>query len=72
MLPLALLIALALPAPLGELPFQRVKDGAACLAPTGAPGELSRWADGGAEVLAAGADGLGRPALVPFGELSGV
>ena len=73
---LALLVALVLPAsaaaaPLGELPFQRVPDGAACLAPTGAPGELSRWAEGGAEVLAAGADGLGRPALVPFGELPG-
>ena len=73
---LALLIALVVPAsaaaaPLGELPFQRVPDGAACLAPTGAPGELSRWAEGGAEVLAAGADGLRPPALVPFGELPG-
>ena len=40
---LALVVALALPAsagaaPLGELPFQRVPDGAACLPPTGAPG----------------------------------
>jgi hypothetical protein len=72
----ALLIALALPAsaaaaPLGELPFQRVPPGATCLAPTGAPGELSRWAKGGAEILAATADGLGRPARVPFGELPG-
>jgi hypothetical protein len=72
----ALLVALAVPAsagaaPLGELPFQRVADGAACLAPTGAPGEMSRSAEGGAEVLAARADGLGRPALVPLGELPG-
>ncbi len=55
---LAVLIALGFPssaaaATLGELPFQRAPDGAACLAPTGAPGELSRWAEGGAEVLAA-------------------
>ncbi len=72
----AVLVVLALPAsaaaaPLGELPFQRARDGAACLAPTGAPGELSRWAEGGAEVLAAGANGFGRPALVRFGELPG-
>jgi hypothetical protein len=74
--PLVLLIALVLPrsaagAPLGELPFQRVPQGVACLAPTGAPGELSRWAEGGAEVLAAGVNGLERPALVRFGELPG-
>src|SRR3954469_11103290 len=73
---LALVIALAAPAsapgaPLGELPFQRVAHGTACLAPTGAPGELSRWAEGGAEVLAAEADGLGRPTLVALGELPG-
>ena len=72
----ALLIGLVLPAsagaaPLGELPFERVPRGTACLAPTGAPGELSRWAEGGAEVLAAREDGLGRPALVPFGALPG-
>lgn len=70
------LIALALPAsagaaPLGELPFQRLADGAACQAPTGAPGELSRWAEGGAEVLTVGADGAGRPLPVPLGELTG-
>jgi len=73
---LVLLIALVVPglaaaAPLGELPFQRVSHGAACLAPTGAPGELSRWAEGGAEVLAGGVDGLGRPAPVPLGKLPG-
>jgi len=73
---LTLLVALALPvsasaAPLGELPFQRVPDGTACLAPTGAPGELSRWAEGGAEVLTAGPEGFGRPALVRLGELPG-
>ena len=73
---LAVLIALGFPssaaaATLGELPFQRAPDGAACLAPTGAPGELSRWAEGGAEVLAARQGGLGRPELVAFGKLPG-
>ncbi|WP_169542158.1 hypothetical protein [Solirubrobacter soli] len=73
---LTLLIALALPAsagaaPLAELPFQRVADGATCMAPTGAPGEMSRWAERGAEVLGATPDGLGRPALVPLGKLTG-
>jgi hypothetical protein len=75
-LALALLVVLVLPssaaaAPLGELPFQPVRAGAACLAPTGAPGELSRWAEGGAEILVAGAGGLGRPLKVPFGALPG-
>ena len=73
---LAVVVALALPAsagaaPFGELPFQRVPDGAACLRPTGAPGELSRWAKGGAEVLTASSGGFGRAVLVPFGELPG-
>lgn len=73
---LAVLIALGFPssaaaATLGELPFQRAPDGAACLAPTGSPGELSRWAEGGAEVLAARQGGLGRPELVAFGKLPG-
>ena len=71
---LALFVALpasVAAAPLGELPFQHVPDGAACLAPTGAPGELSRRDAGDTVVVSAGADGLGRPALVPFGELPG-
>ncbi|MDA0180105.1 hypothetical protein OJ997_07340 [Solirubrobacter phytolaccae] len=73
---LAVVVALALPAsadaaPLSELPFQRLPDGTACLAPTGAPAELSRWAGGGAELLTATASGLGRPTLVPLGELTG-
>lgn len=47
---LTLLTVLAFPAtasaaPFGELPFQRVATGTGCLAPTGAPGELSRSVD---------------------------
>ena len=73
---LSLLIAVALPAsasaaPLVELPFQRAPAGTGCQAPTGSPGELSRWAEGGAAVLSAGPGGLGRPALVALGELPG-
>jgi hypothetical protein len=55
---LALLLAVLLApapaaaAPFNELPFQPVSGGAGCLRPTGAPGELVRWYDGGAEVLA--------------------
>src|SRR4051794_3232982 len=71
-----LVLALAAPASaagaaFGELPFQRVRHGGACLAPTGAPGELSRWAPRGAEVLTAQRGGLGRPALVALGNLPG-
>src|SRR4051812_20814587 len=73
---MVLVLALAAPASaagaaFGELPFQRVRHGGACLAPTGAPGELSRWAPGGAEVLTAEGRGLGRPALVALGNLPG-
>ena len=73
---LSLLIAVALPAsasaaPLVELPFQRTPAAIGCLAPTGSPGELSRWVEGGAAVLSAGSGGLGRPALVALGELPG-
>ena len=73
---LSLLIAVALPAsasaaPLVELPFQRRQAGTGCQAPTGSPGELSRWAEGGAAVLSAGPGGLGRPAVVALGELPG-
>ena len=73
---LTALLVLAFPAtagaaPFGELPSQRVAGGSACLAPTGAPGELSRWARGGGEVLAATPDGLGAPARIRFGELPG-
>ena len=72
----ALFAALALPAsaaaaPFGELPFQHAPAGTTCLAATGAPGELSRWAEAGMELLAADANGLGHSALVPFGELPG-
>ncbi|MDA0170086.1 hypothetical protein OJ998_13395 [Solirubrobacter taibaiensis] len=57
-------------APLGERPFERVPGGSACLAPTGAPGELSRRSPRGAEVLVAAAGGLGRPTVVPLGPLN--
>ncbi|MBE2320796.1 hypothetical protein DVA67_032855 [Solirubrobacter sp. CPCC 204708] len=73
---LAMLLALAFPgsaaaAPLGEVSYQDLAKGTGCLAPTGAPGELSCWAAGGAEVLVAGVDGVGAPVRVPFGRLPG-
>jgi len=66
------LLLLAFPAPaaaapFGELPFRPVAGGAACLRPTGAPGELVRWYDGGAEVLAVQPNGLVPVTRVPLG-----
>jgi hypothetical protein len=69
---LAVLSVLLLPAaaeaaPYGESPPRPRPDGARCLTPTGAPGELSLWARGGVELLAA--DGAG--AIVPLGRVHG-
>ncbi len=66
------LLLLAFPAPaaaapFGELPFRPVTGGAACLRPTGAPGELVRWYEGGAEVLAVQPSGLVPVTRVPLG-----
>jgi hypothetical protein len=61
------LTAPASAAPFNELPFQPVSGGAACLRPTGAPGELVRWYDGGVEVLTVQPSGLVRQARVPLG-----
>jgi hypothetical protein len=66
------LLLLAFPAPaaaapFGELPFRPVAGGAACLRPTGAPGELVRWYEGGAEVLAVQSGGLVPVTRVPLG-----
>ncbi len=58
--------ASAAAAPFGELPFQPVSGGAACLRPTGAPGELMRWYEGGAEVLAVQPSGLVPITRVPL------
>ncbi len=60
---------LALAAPFGELPFQEVRGGAACLSPTGTPGELARWTPDGAELLAAGPGGLVATARVQLGKI---
>src|SRR5688572_10014997 len=67
---LAMLLAMpasAAAAPFGELPFRSVSGGAGCLRPTDAPGELVRWYDGGAEVLAVQSSGLVPVTRVPLG-----
>ena len=68
----ALLLALpasAAAAPFGELPFRPVSGAATCLQATGAPGELTRWVAGGAEVLQARPDGLVPVATVALGKV---
>ena len=70
---LILLAMLAFPAsaeaaPYGTLPFTRLPDGSACVSPTGAPGEILRWTEGGVELLTATADGLRGTDGVPLGE----
>jgi hypothetical protein len=71
-----MLLLLAFPAPaaaapFGEVPFRPVSGGAACLSPTGAPGEVVRWYDGGAEVLAVQPSGLVPVTRVPLGRRIG-
>jgi len=73
---LILLAMLAFPAsaeaaPYGTLPFTRLPDGSACVSPTGAPGEIVRWTEGGVELLTATADGLRSTSGVPLGGLRG-
>jgi hypothetical protein len=63
--------ATATAAPYGALPSQRVAGGTACTAPTGAPGELSRWTRRGVELLVATPDGLRATGAVAFGALTG-
>ena len=58
-------------APYGTLPFTRLPDGTACVSPTGAPGEILRWTEGGVELLAATADGLRGADGVALGKLPG-
>ncbi|RKQ91127.1 hypothetical protein C8N24_0944 [Solirubrobacter pauli] len=54
-------------APFGELPFQSAGGAAACLRPTGAPGEVVRWVRGGVQTMTARADGLHPTGGVPLG-----
>ncbi|MDA0185325.1 hypothetical protein OJ997_33780, partial [Solirubrobacter phytolaccae] len=66
------LILLAAPAtasaaPFGELPFQPAGGAAACLKPTGKPGELVRWVRGGVQLMEARADGLHATGGAPLG-----
>jgi hypothetical protein len=73
-LALALLILAMLPAaagaaPFGDLPVQPASASARCLRATGAPGEVVRWAPGGAEFLQATAAGFGAPVKVPLGDV---
>jgi hypothetical protein len=72
-LALALLILAATPAaaaaaPFGELAPLTVKSPARCLRATGAPGEVVRWAPGGADFLQATASGFGAPVHVALGD----
>ena len=61
--------AAASAAPFGELPFTAVRGSAVCLSPTGAPGELVRWAPGGAELLDATPAGLVPRGTIRLGAL---
>ena len=68
-LALALLILAATPvaasaAPFGELSPLTVKNPARCLRATGAPGEVVRWAPGGADFVQATASGFSAPVHV--------
>jgi hypothetical protein len=70
---LALATALLVPAtasaaPFGELPFQTLSGGAACVRATGAPAELVAWAPDGARFLRATPSGLAEPSTVKLGE----
>jgi len=75
-LALALLILAATPAaasaaPFGELSPLTVTHPARCLRATGAPGEVVRWAPGGADFLQATASGFSAPVHVPLGDSFG-
>src|SRR3954471_18147657 len=75
-LAIALLILAAFPAaaaaaPFGELSPVTVKSPARCLRATGAPGEVVRWAPGGADFLQATASGFGAPVHVALGDSFG-
>src|SRR4051794_18035743 len=72
-LALALLILAATPAaasaaPFGELSPLTVQHPARCLRATGAPGEVVRWAPGGADFLQVTASGFGAPVRVALGD----
>jgi hypothetical protein len=75
-LALALLILAAAPAsaaaaPFGELAPLAVKSPARCLRATGAPGEVVRWAPGGADFLQATAAGFSTPVHVTLSDRFG-
>ena len=75
-LALALLILAATPAaasaaPFGELSPLTVKSPARCLRATGAPGEVVRWAPGGADFVQATASGFSAPVHVTLGDRFG-
>ena len=72
-LALALLILAATPAsvsaaPFGELAPLTVEHPARCLRATGAPGEVVRWAPGGADFSQATASGFSAPVHVTLGD----
>src|SRR3954451_10457672 len=72
-LALALLVLAAMPASASAAPFAElspltVKNPARCLRATGAPGEVVRWAPGGADFLPATAAGFGAPVHVALGD----
>src|SRR5690242_9337327 len=68
LLTLAAVPASASAAPFGAVPPVAVKHPARCLRATGAPGEVVRWAPGGADFLQATAPGFGAPVHVALGE----
>ncbi len=73
---LALLLPASLPAGasaagFGALPVLPVAPAARCLRATGAPGELVRWADGGALTEQATASGFGATSAIPLGDVLG-
>ena len=52
-----------------ELPFLPVTPAARCVRATGAPGEVVRWAPGGADLIQATATGFGAATRVPLGDV---
>jgi hypothetical protein len=75
-LALVLVLVLLLPAaasaaPFGELAPMTVKSPGSCLRATGAPGEVVRWAPGGADFLQATASGFGASVHIKLGDSFG-
>ncbi|HEY6890356.1 MAG TPA: hypothetical protein VI300_21305, partial [Solirubrobacter sp.] len=65
----AVLPATASAADFGALPPLPVTPAARCVRPTGAPGEVVRWAPGGADLIQATPTGFGAATRVALGDV---